>query len=87
MALVGAYSLYTCKISTEAKKAFEEAIAGLVGVNYSPVAVSIQIVAGTNYHFFCNATPVTAKPINGAAIVSVFAPLEGEAHITKIQNV
>lgn len=87
MGLVGAYSKYTADISAEAKKAFEEALEGFVGVSYSAVAVSSQVVAGTNYHFFCNATPVTGNPVNGAAIVSIYAPLEGKAHITKIQEV
>ena len=82
--LPGAYSPYTCEISAEAKKAFEQATKGLVGVHYSPVAVSTQIVSGVNYKFFCNTKAATIMPLYGAAIVSIYAPLKGDAHITHI---
>jgi hypothetical protein len=84
--LVGAYTPYTCEVSSAAKKAFEQAMEGFVGVKYTPVAVSSQVVSGTNYKFFCNAEKATAMPVNGAAIVSIYAPLEGPAHITHIQS-
>lgn len=87
MSLPGTYSLYTDRISAEAKKAFKEGLKGFVGGNYIPVAVSAQTVLGTNYHFFCNATLVTPNPVNGIAIVSIYKPLEGKAHITRIQNI
>ncbi|MXN92010.1 hypothetical protein GR160_12315 [Flavobacterium sp. Sd200] len=70
-----------------AKKAFKEAMEGLLGVQYTPVAVSQQLVAGLNYRFFCNAKPATQYPFNGAAIVSIYKPLNGEAHITGIQKI
>ena len=82
---LGAYSTYSCKISPQAQAAFQEATKGLVGVRYSPVAVSEQLVAGTNYKFFCNSQSVTEHPLQGAAILSIFQPLEGPAHITHIQ--
>ncbi|WP_298417924.1 hypothetical protein [uncultured Kordia sp.] len=84
--LPGGYSPYTCNISDEAKKAFAQATKGLVGVRYSPVAVSTQVVSGVNYKFFCNTEAATIMPINGAAIVSIYAPLKGDAHITHIQT-
>ncbi|KYG75072.1 putative outer membrane protein [Roseivirga ehrenbergii] len=85
--LVGAFSPYTCKMSAEAEGAFKEAVDGLLGVTYSPVAVSQQVVAGMNYKFFCNTQAATRYPNNGAAIVSVYKPLKGAAHITHIQEV
>jgi cytochrome c oxidase assembly protein Cox11 len=83
--LTGAFTPYTSEISAEAKKAFTAAIKGILGVTYSPVAVSTQIVAGTNYKFFCNTEATTASPVAGAAIVNVYAPLDGDAHVTHIQ--
>ncbi len=83
--LVGAYSPYTCEISAQAKQAFSEAMKGILGVSYSPVAVSSQVVAGMNYNFFCNTVSATRYPNQGSAIVSIYAPLKGEAHITHIQ--
>ena len=85
--LLGAPSPYTCDISAEAKEAFEQAMHGFVGVTYSPVAVSTQVVSGMNYKFFCNTESATALPVRGAAIVTIYAPLGNPAHITHIQPV
>lgn len=83
---VGAFSPYTCNISPQAQASFEEATKALLGVSYSPVAVSQQVVAGINYKFFCNSRSATAHPLQGAAILSIYQPLEGPAHITHIQT-
>lgn len=83
--MVGAYTPFTTEISPEAKEVFNKALAGLVGVDYTPLAVSTQVVAGTNYRFFCNAKPVYPNaPVEGA-MVYIYQPLEGEPHITNIQ--
>ncbi|RPH30731.1 MAG: hypothetical protein EHM93_15350 [Bacteroidales bacterium] len=82
--LLGAWSVFTCKIDEQAKHAFEEALHDLVGVHYSPVVVSQQVVAGMNYRFFCNSKVVYPHSLNGAAIVSIYKPLQGKAHITSI---
>ena len=84
---VGAFSLYTCDINQDAREAFQEAMEGLTGVGYQPVAVSQQVVAGMNYKFFCNSRQATRYPISGAAIVSIYKPLDGKAHVTNIQNI
>ena len=85
--LVGAFTPYTCNISKTAHKVFQEATDGLLGVRYELVAVSQQLVAGVNYKFFCNSEAVTQFPLNGAAIVSIYKPLEGRAHVTHIQPI
>ena len=85
--LVGAFSPYTCEISEEARIAFDQAMDGIVGVRYEPVAVSTQVVSGMNYKFFCNTEAATIRPINGAAIVSIYAPQGSPAHVTHIQPV
>ena len=84
--LAGGWSEYSCDISPEALKAFEEAMSGFVGVGYSPVAVAQQVVAGMNYNFFCNARVVVPNAPNGAALVSIYQPLEGKAGITHIER-
>ncbi len=43
-------------------KLFQEAIGGLEGVNYEPLIVATQVVAGTNYKFICNAEAVVLNP-------------------------
>ena len=85
--LVGAYSTFSCNIDAQAKDAFKEALDGLLGVDYTPVAVSSQIVAGINYRFFCNAKVVSPYSANGSAMVNIYKPLTGEAHITSIQRI
>jgi len=86
-AMPGGFSEYTCKISPEAQKSFDEATRDIIGVTYTTVAVSQQVVAGLNYRFFCNARNATMYPPNGAAIVSVYQPLDGPAHVTGIQRI
>lgn len=84
--LVGAWTEFACKIDEQAKKAFKEAMQ-LVGVSYTPVAVSQQLVAGMNYRFFCNSKVVKPYSLNGAAIVSIYKPIEGQAHVTSITSI
>ena len=74
----GGWSAFSCDISKEAREAFDEAMAGFIGVRYSPVAVAQQVVAGTNYAFFCNTVSSTNPPQRSVAIVEVFQPLPGQ---------
>jgi len=82
--LLGGWSLFTCEIDQQVQQAFKEAMQGLVGVQYTPVSVSQQMVAGMNYRFFCNTKLVSPIPLNGAAIVSIYKPISGKAAITSI---
>jgi len=84
---LGAFSPYSSEISKASKSAFDEAMKGIVGVRYAPVAVSHQVVSGTNYHFFCNTESTTRQPVIGAAIVSIYKPLEGSAIINNIKEI
>ena len=85
--MTGAWSEYSCQISKEAEAAFKSAMNGFVGVNYTPVAFAQQVVAGMNYSFFCNAKVVYPNAPNEAAIVNIYQPLNGPAHITQIQRI
>jgi hypothetical protein len=84
---VGAYTTFSCDISKEAKDVFTKVFKDHVGVNYTPVAVATQVVAGTNYAFFCNAKGVYPNAINQAALVNIHQPLpgQGEPNITGIR--
>lgn len=59
-------------------KVFQEAMGGLEGVDYEPLIVSTQVVAGTNYKFICNAEAVVLNPRPYLAEVSIFQPLPSE---------
>ncbi|MBL4862225.1 MAG: hypothetical protein JKY09_04300 [Crocinitomicaceae bacterium] len=85
--LVGAWTPFSSTIDNQAQSAFDEALKGLVGVDYIPVAVAQQVVAGMNYKFFCNTKLIIPFPINGSAMVSIYKPIDGKAHITGIQNI
>jgi hypothetical protein len=85
--LLGGWSAYSTTISSEAKKAFDEAFKGFVGVGYKPLAVSQQVVSGMNYRFFCNAKGVYPGAVDYAALVEIYAPLQHPAHITSIKKV
>jgi len=83
----GSYSTFSCKIDDAAQQAFNEAMKQILGVKYATVAVSQQIVAGLNYKFFCNSESVSPFPHNGVAIVSIYKPLNGPAHLTGIKSI
>ncbi|MES2654924.1 MAG: hypothetical protein V4620_05000 [Bacteroidota bacterium] len=65
------------------KKVFTEAMAGFVGVTYTPQTVSTQVVAGTNYRFKCTASIPPADVI-WEAIVEIYQPLSGKPHVVGI---
>ena len=72
-------------LSEEDTSIFDKAMEGFVGVNYSPIAVlSTQVVAGTNYAYLCEATPVVQDPESYYAIVTIYEDLSGNAEISDI---
>jgi hypothetical protein len=84
--IMGGWSEYTAPISAEDMKVFNDALNGFVGVNYTPVAVAKQVVAGMNYSFFCNKKGVYPGALNEAATVLIYFPPSGTPHITAITN-
>lgn len=72
-------------VTEDATKAFDKAMEGFVGVDYSPVALlSTQVVSGTNYCFLCEATVVYPGAETSYALVYIYADLQGNAEITDI---
>lgn len=84
--IVGGWSQFSC-VDKQSQQVFDEAMQGFVGVDYSPVAVSQQVVAGMNYRFFCNSKVVYPNALNEVAIVFIYKPLEGKAYITSIKPI
>jgi hypothetical protein len=85
----GGWTDYNTSITKEAKSVFEEALKGMVGVSYTPLAYATQVVAGTNYQFFCNSKVVSPGASNHPVIIHIFAPLprQGKPHITAINQI
>lgn len=82
--MVGAFTAFSTQISVEEMSVFNSALNGFVGVEYTPLAVSTQIVNGTKYRFFCNAKGVYPNATNEGAMVDIYQPTNGQPHITSI---
>lgn len=80
--VVGGWTAYH-KLTPNDQKVFDEALKGFVGVKYTPQAVSTQLVAGMNYRFKCTAS-IPPADVVWEAIVEIYAPLNGQPHITGI---
>jgi hypothetical protein len=87
--LLGGWTGFRAPLTAEAKKAFDEAMHGLVGVVYTPVAFASQVVAGINYCYLCNAKGVYPGARESAAMVHIYQPLpgQGHAHVTSIKPI
>ena len=76
------------EIPEKAKGAFDKAVEELDGNELEPMALlGTQLVAGTNYAFFCFSTLQTAEPVKGMQVVTVYEDLEGNAEVTNICTV
>lgn len=82
---LGGYTAFR-KIDEKEKMLFVKSMY-LKGVDYNPLAVATQMVSGTNYQFLCEAKVVIPDPVPYNALVTIYAPLQGEAVITEIKNV
>ena len=72
-------------MSADAQKAFDKAMEGLMGVNYTPAALlGTQLVSGTNYCVLCEAAVVYPDAQPYWALVYVYADLQGNAKATNI---
>ncbi len=72
-------------LTEEAQSAFDKAMEGLVGVNYTPLALlGTQIVSGTNYCFLCEATVVYPGAQPYYSVVTVYQDLQGAAEVRNI---
>ena len=83
---VGGWTLTEDAAVTDAAQGvFAKAMEGLVGVNYTPVALlGTQLVSGTNYCFLCEATVVYPDAQPYYAVVTVYQDLQGKAEIRNI---
>ena len=72
----------------EMQAVFDKATGDMDGAVYVPVALlGTQVVAGINYCFLCQITPVVPDPKPVWALVYIYADLEGNAEITNIYEI
>ena len=86
-AITGGWSSFDYEVTSAAKAVFKEALEGFVGVKYQPSAFATQIVAGTNYCFLCTGEVVIPESPHFPALLYIFKPLNGKAHISEIKRI
>jgi len=71
----------------KAKEAFETALEGYTGMNFTPIALlGTQVVAGTNYMYLCRGTAVVPNAEPALKVVIIYRDLEGNASITRVTD-
>ena len=83
----GGWSNWNFELTPDAKKVFEKALQGFVGVAYTPLAFATQVVAGENYCFLCKGKVVYPDAPEFPAKVYIYQPLKGDPHITEIKKI
>jgi hypothetical protein len=81
---VGGWTNPDPTIPLEARKVFNDSMRCFVGVEYEPVSVATQVVAGMNYRFACDATPLYPGATPYPADVYIYQPLKGDPYIYQI---
>lgn len=73
------------ELPEDVQAAFDTALEGLVGAEYTPIALlSTQVVAGINYCILCQITPLVPDAASSWALVYIYADLDGNAEITNV---
>ena len=84
---------FSFTIAKDAQKAFDEAVAQLVGVGYTAVACATDeaFMGGIHYCFICKAVVIVPSKPESAKLVYIIKPLpmpvEGKAHISQIKQI
>ncbi len=83
----GWYQPKSAKLTKTVKKAFNKALKGLVGVDYTPVAViAKQVVAGYNYAVLCRSKVVYPGAEEGFSIVTLYKGVNGKVELSDIKK-
>ena len=83
----GGWSEYRTTLSRNEYNTFYQALGGLVGVSYSPFAVSASVTAGMSYKFICNAQPTYPDAPTYAVVVEVYHPINGTPELVSINEI
>ena len=75
------------ELTDEQKALFEKGLEGLVGANYVPIALlGTQVVAGTNYCFLAQTTPVVPDANPVYTLVFLYQDLEGNVQLMNVAD-
>lgn len=81
--MVGGWTSFR-DLTTEDEQVFQKAMEKIIGVDYTPLKVSTQVVNGTNYRFACESRVVSTTGRKQMAMVQIYQPLSGEPKVTRI---
>lgn len=84
---VGAWTGFHFEVSAEDKATLEKVLKHWVGVEYTPVAVATQPVAGTNYCFLCKGVTIVPELPETAYLVYIYQPPTGDAILREIKQI
>ena len=86
--LAGGWETLDKHINAELQDIFDKAMQGYVGMNLKPLKlIGTQIVAGRNYRFYCEGSPVVLNPEIKNYYVTVYQDLKGNCSITDVSDV
>lgn len=76
------------RLTDEERQLFDAAVASTGDVEYKPMSVATQVVAGTNYRFICKARETKKRGKRFDAVIVIYKPLpgQGEPRITSIER-
>lgn len=84
----GGWSGFNFDLTPEDLNVFKEATSQLIGVDYTPIAVAKQVVAGVNYSYIAKAQSVVPNAATRAVTLHIFQPLGHEKpHVTGIVQI
>jgi hypothetical protein len=81
--ILGGWSAFRA-VDSEDVAIFNKATEHLLGVDYTPLEVSTQVVAGMNYRFICESKVVAPGTESHKATVTIYQPLKGDPIVTNI---
>lgn len=82
----GGWSTYEA-LDEDTQKVFDQVTKGLEGVDYTPLCVSKQVVAGMNYCFFCVGKTVVKEPVKKNYYIEVYVDLGGKSEKPEIKQI
>lgn len=75
-------------LTVEQEQKIASAFEGMLGASYEvDLVLAEQVVAGTNYAVLARKTLVTAEPVTGWVLATVYVDLEGNASVTDVQDI
>ena len=75
--------------SVEENQFFHEVADTVKGMTFTPLSVQTQVVAGTNYKFYCRYSDETEENNPGHCYLTIYKPLpgQGEPKVTAIEKI